>query len=78
MDETQHLPPGDLMVGADIILRFLIELGVLPEDATVEKVYYAKRSGVPVGNTGGDNGPLIASKQRLRNHYSKLARGTAA
>jgi hypothetical protein len=67
---------GDYVVGADDILAFLIALGVLPKDATVDAIYYLRRTGRwPIGSDGGK---LIASKRRLCNHASKLARGSHA
>jgi len=86
MDPTPHQDdeieraPGDLMVGADPIRVYLIELGILPKNATVTDVYYLRRRGLwPIGNTGGGEGggKLIASKRRLSNHAAKLARGAA-
>ena len=67
---------GDAMVGADVILPYLIFLGVLPADADVDDIYYLKRTGRwPIGNIGGDAGKLIASKRRLARHVQKLAAG---
>jgi hypothetical protein len=76
-DEIQRVR-DDLLVGAADILLFLKELGVLPEGATKNDVYYKKRSSWPIGNMAGESGPLIASKQRIINHVSKLARGSNA
>jgi hypothetical protein len=80
MDPTpQHdegdVRPGDLLVGANAIRAFLVSLG-MPEKTA--EPYYLKRSGWPIGNTGGGGGKLIASKRRLSNHTSKLARGSTA
>jgi hypothetical protein len=67
--------PGDLLVGAEAIKTFLIELG-MPGDVDV---YYLKRSGKwPIGNTGGEAGKLIASRRRLSRHAERLTRGGAA
>jgi hypothetical protein len=78
MDLTQHdegdVRPGDLLIGAGAIRAFLVSLG-MPETSDI---YYLKRSGWPIGNTGGDGGKLIASKRRLARHTEKLARGSAA
>jgi hypothetical protein len=78
-DDEIDRATGDLMVSAHIILPFLIEIGVLQKDATVDEVYYLKRSGWPIGNTAtSGGGKLIASKRRLSNHASRLARGSSA
>ena len=80
MDTSQHHDDGDdrlagdLLVGRDAIRSYLVQLG-MPEGVDP---YYLKRSGWPIGNTGGDGGKLIASKRRLGNHTSKLARGSSA
>ena len=68
---------GDLLVGADAILNYLISLGILPADADVDDVYYLKRTGRwPIGNTAGDDGgKLIALKRRLARHVQKIAAG---
>jgi hypothetical protein len=68
---------GDLLVGAAAIRAYLIFLG-MPEEGNGPDPYYLKRSGWPIGNTAGDGGKLIASKRRLSNHTSKLARGNTA
>jgi hypothetical protein len=66
---------GDLLVGADAILNYLIFLG-MPADTDVDDVYYLKRTGRwPIGNTAGDFGKLIASKRRLARHAQKIAAG---
>jgi hypothetical protein len=66
---------GDLLVGADAILNYLIFLG-MPADTDVDDVYYLKRTGRwPIGNTAGDAGKLIASKRRLARHTQKIAAG---
>jgi hypothetical protein len=75
-DRDEHLA-GDLLVGADAICAYLRFLG-MPDDTDANDVYYLKRSGWPIGNTAGDGGKLIASKRRLSNHTSKLARGSSA
>ena len=79
MDPNQHDDetverPGDLLVGADAIRAYLVSLG-MPENTDP---YYLKRSGWPIGNTGGEGGKQIASRRRLSNHTNKIARGTAA
>ena len=76
-DEGDDRLAGDLLIGADAICAYLIFLG-MPDDTDADNVYYLKRSGWPIGNTGGDGGKLIASKRRLSNHTSKLARGSSA
>ena len=83
MDQNQHehdegdvgLAAGDLLVGAEPIRAFLVELG-MPEDIDI---YYLKRAGTwPIGNTGGGGGgKLIASKCRLLHYIQKLTRGRA-
>jgi hypothetical protein len=78
MNTNQHdegARPGDLLIGADAIRDFLVGLG-MPESTDP---YYLKRSGNwPIGNTAGDGGKLIASKQRLARHTDKIARGSTA
>jgi hypothetical protein len=78
MDTTQHdegdVRPGDLLVGADAIRAFLLHLGMHEKTDP----YYLKRSGWPIGNTGGGGGKLIASKRRLTRHTEKLTRGSTA
>ena len=70
----EHLA-GDLLVGADAILDYLVYLG-MPEDTDI---YYLKRARRwPIGNTGGEGGKLIASKRRLTQHAEKITRGPAA
>jgi hypothetical protein len=67
---------GDLLVGANAIRAFLIELGIPRKTADP---YYLKRTGRwPIGNTGGDGGRIIASKRRLLQHADQLTRGSAA
>lgn len=79
MDSTanQHdevdAPTGDLLVEAGPIEAYLKARGVPKPNA-----YYLKRSGWPIGNTGGDGGKLIASKRRLDRHIDKLTRGPTA
>jgi len=64
---------GDLLVGADAILDYLVFLG-MPEDTDVYYLRRAKRW--PIGNTGGGGGgKLIASKRRLIRHAEELTRG---
>jgi hypothetical protein len=81
MDPNQHHDDGDerlagdLLVGADAIRAFLIELGM----PTGVDVYYLKRSGHwPIGNTAGTDGKIIASKRRLIRHLEKITRGSTA
>ena len=81
MDPNQHqqdegdVRPGDLLVGADAIRAYLVNLG-MPE--TID-IYWLKRSGDwPIGSTGAGGGKLIASKRRLARHTEKLARGSTA
>jgi hypothetical protein len=80
METTQHYDEandlaGDLLVGADAILAYLVFLG-MPEDTDV---YYLRRAGRwPIGKTGGDGGSLIASKRRLTRHAEEITRGRAA
>jgi hypothetical protein len=69
---------GDVLVGADAILNYLIFLGVLPPEASVDEVYYLKRTGRwPIGNTAGDDGggKLLAIKRRIARHVQKIAAG---
>ena len=74
-EEDARLAAGDLLVGADAIRAFLIELG-MPEGTDP---YYLKRTGRwPISNTGGEGGKIIASKRRLLRHADKLARGPTA
>jgi hypothetical protein len=65
---------GDLLVGRDAILAYLVYLG-MPEDTDV---YYLKRAGHwPIGKTAGENGLLVASKRRLTRHAQKITAGPA-
>jgi len=74
-DDGDERLTGDLLVGADAIRTFLVELG-MPEETDP---YYLKRTGHwPIGNTAGDGGKLIASKRRLARHADKIARGPTA
>jgi hypothetical protein len=70
------VPAGDLLVGREAILAFLVGLG-MPQDTDV---YYLRRTGRwPIGKTSGDGGgSLIASKRRLARHTAKLTRGATA
>jgi hypothetical protein len=79
MDTTEQreaeMRPGDLLVGADQIKAFLVELG-MPGHVDI---YYLKRAGRwPIGKTSGHGGSLIASKRRLTRHAEKITRGRAA
>jgi hypothetical protein len=77
-DEGDERLAGDLLVGAEAILNYLIFLG-MPADTDVDDVYYLKRTGRwPIGNTAGDGGKLIASKRRLARHADKVTRGPTA
>jgi hypothetical protein len=61
---------GNFLRGSDAIREYLVSLG-FPENVDV---YYLKRSGWPIGNSGGDRGGfLIASKRRLTRHLERLA-----
>lgn len=60
---------GDFLVGKPAIKSYLVSLG-WPEETDP---YHLKRTGWPIGNTGGDAGKLIASKRRLFRHTQKLA-----
>ena len=60
---------GDLLVGADAILAYLVFLG-MPEDTDV---YYLKRAGRwPIGKTSGGGSSLVASKRRLARHAQRI------
>lgn len=73
-DGEEHLV-GDLLVGAEAIRSFLVDLG-MPEKTDP---YYLKRTGHwPIGNTSLAGGKLIASKRRLARHADKIARGPTA
>jgi hypothetical protein len=75
-EEEDDRLAGDLLVGATAIRDFLVLLG-LPDEIDEETVYYMKRAGWPIGNTGGktkgNGGKLIASKRRIARHTQKLA-----
>jgi hypothetical protein len=75
LEEDERLV-GDLLVGADAILAYLVERGMPPETDP----YYLKRTGRwPIGDTtGGDGGRLVASKRKLNKHIDRIARGHAA
>jgi hypothetical protein len=64
---------GDLLVGADAILNYLVFLG-MPEDTDV---YYLRRvARWPIGKTtAGGGGSLIASKRRLNRYADAITRG---
>ena len=65
---------GDFLRGADAIRKYLVSLG-LPEDVDV---YYLKRSGWPIGSSGGGRGGfLLATKRRLVRHLERLANATS-
>jgi hypothetical protein len=68
--QDNEVAAGDLLVGAAAIRAFLVHLGMPSADP-----YYLKRSGWPIGNTANGGGKLIASKRRLANHTSRIARG---
>ena len=68
-EENDERLTGDLLVGADAILAYLVELG-MPEETDI---YHLKRAGYwPIGKTAGDGGNLIASKRRLARHAQKI------
>ena len=69
-DEPGERPGDDLMVGRNLIQRFLVDDLRMPRTTDP---YYLKRIGWPIGNIGGDSGKLIASKRRLTRHARKLA-----
>jgi hypothetical protein len=74
-DEGDERLAGDLLVGADEILAYLVSLG-MPEETDV---YYLKRAGHwPIGKTAGDGGKLVASKRKLTRHADKITRGGVA
>ena len=65
---------GNFLRGGDAIRRYLVSLG-LPEDVDV---YYLKRSGWPIGSSGGGRGGfLLATKRRLVRHLERLANATS-
>jgi hypothetical protein len=71
------LRPGDLLIGAEAICAYLIELGF--EDLKPAKIYYLKRAGIlPIGNLAGDAGTLVSTKSRLAKHMDRKARGSSA
>jgi hypothetical protein len=75
-EPVERLAAGDLLVGADAIRAFLIELGMPRKTADP---YYLKRTGRwPIGNTGGEGGKIIASKRRLIRHVDEITRGPSA
>jgi hypothetical protein len=62
---------GDLLVGADAILNYLIFLG-MPDDTDV---YWLRRKRQETGEgwpLGSDGGRLFASKRRLGRHAQKI------
>jgi hypothetical protein len=68
-DEDERLA-GGFLVGRAPIHAYLVTLG-LPEKTDP---YYLKKTGWPIGNTGGNGGGLlIASKRKLARHCQKLA-----
>ena len=80
METNQHddgVVAGDLLVGGEAVLRFFIEMGILPPDAVIADLYYLKRTGRwAIGNTAGDDGgKLIISKRRVARQADKIARG---
>jgi hypothetical protein len=64
---------GDLLVGAEAIRDYLVELG-LPATTKAGDVYYLKRAQQwPIGKVSeGRSAKLIASKRRLMRHAEKL------
>jgi hypothetical protein len=73
-EEGEPRVAGDLLVGADKIKAFLVELG-MPEHVDI---YYLKRAGRwPIGKTGGEGGSLIASKRRLARYAQKITAPTS-
>ena len=71
-----RLAAGDLLVGADAIREFLVELGMPRKSADP---YYLKRCGRwPIGSTSGSGGNIIASKRKLLRHVDRLTRGSTA
>jgi hypothetical protein len=71
---TQHdedARPGDLLVGADAIRAFLVQLG-MPDDTDVYSLRRKRQEtgeGWPIGSDGGR---LFASKRRLARHAQKI------
>jgi hypothetical protein len=79
MNTSQHneaeIRLGDLLVGEKANHAFLVDLG-MPEDTDV---YYLKRTGnLPIGNTSGAGGKLIASRRKLASYTEQLTRGSSA
>jgi len=75
-----HLPEtGDLLVGAEAIRDYLVQLG-LPDTTKAGDIYYLKRAQQwPIGKVGeGRSAKLIASKRRLLRHADKISRGSSA
>jgi hypothetical protein len=75
MDTNQHDEADGLadevLIGAEAIKNYVVSIGM----PNTTDAYYLKRSGWPIGNTGGDAGKLIALKPRLRHHIKKIAAG---
>lgn len=65
---------GDLLVGAAAIRAYLVRRGMSKKT----DIYHLKRTGWPIGKTGGDGGSLIASKRKLDRHTEKITRGSSA
>ena len=68
-DDGDQRPAGDLLVGANAIKTYLVDLGW---PATTD-VYYLRRSGWPIGSTSADGGKLVATNAKLAAHTRKLA-----
>ena len=76
-DEGDERLAGDLLVGAAAIAAYLVYLGM--KDIDEDDVYYLKRTRRwPIGNMGGDSGPLISTKRRLARHTQKIAAPTTS
>ena len=70
-DESTERLAGDMLVGAANIAAFLTD--ELDVETDEDAVYYGKRTGkLPLGKYGS---LLIGSKDHLRRHFGKIARG---